>query len=112
MGTLANCHYVGGSYFTAPRAKNDDGIIDVLLYKAMPLYKFASLLDAYKNGKHLEPENVKKAEKFIFYKKTTNPIHVYSEKEFELCLDGEMLPGTNFYVSIVPKAVNFIIPKD
>ncbi len=112
LGTLANCHYVGGSYFTAPNAKNDDGIIDVLLYKAMPLYKFASLLDAYKNGKHLEPENIKKAEKYIFYKKTKEPIHVYSDKLFELCLDGEMLPGTNFYVSIVPKAVNFIIPKD
>ena len=83
-------------------------ITPILIYT----WSFASLLNAYKAGQHLEPQYVEKAKKYIFYKKTTQPIHVYSEKEFELCLDGEMLPGTNFYVSIVPKAVNFIIPKD
>lgn len=112
LGTLANCHYVGGEYFTAPRAKNDDGIIDVLLYKAMPLLKFASMLNAYKAGEHLSDENVEKCKKYIFFKKTKNPIRVYSEKQFELCLDGEMLPGTDFSVSIVPGAIDFIIPSD
>ncbi|MBE5763604.1 MAG: hypothetical protein E7338_05220 [Clostridiales bacterium] len=112
LGTLANAHYVGSKYFTAPYAKNDDGIIDVLLYKSMPLFKFASLLNAYIEGKHLEEKNVKKAKKYIFYKKTSNPIKVYSKKPFELCLDGEMLPGTEFYVSIIPGAIDFIIPHD
>ena len=112
LGTLANCHYVGGQYFTAPYAKNDDGIIDVLLYKSMPLFLFASLLNAYKLGQHLEEKNVNKAKKYIFFKKTSNPIRVYSKKPFELCLDGEMLPGTEFIISIIPGAVDFIIPSD
>ncbi len=112
LGTLANCHYVGGQYFTAPRAKNDDGIIDVCLYKSMPLFKFASLLNAYKTGHHLDEKYANKAKKYLFYKQTKDPIHVYSDKEFELCLDGEMLPGKDFYVSIIPGALNFIIPSD
>ena len=112
LGTLANAHYVGGSYFTAPYAKNDDGIIDVLLYKAMPLYKFASMLNSYKAGTHLEPAGIEKTKKYVVTKKTKNPIHVFSDEEFELCLDGEMLPGTDFLVSIVPGALNFIIPSD
>ena len=112
LGTLANAHYVGGSYFTAPNAKNDDGIIDVLVFRPMPLYKFAMMLDSYKAGTHLLPENNKIVRKELFYKQTKNPIHVFSDKEFELCLDGEMLPGKSFYVSIIPSAINFIIPKD
>jgi len=112
LGTLANCHYVGGSYFTAPYAKNDDGIIDVCLFKSMPLYKFAMMLNSYKSGTHLEPENRKHVEKELFFKKTAEPIHVFSQKQFELCLDGEMLPGTDFWVSIIPSALAFIIPKD
>ena len=112
LGTLANCHYVGGTYFTAPRAKNDDGIIDVCIYRPMPLLKFASLLNAYKTGHHLDDENLARTTKELFFKKTKNPIHVFSKKPFELCLDGEMLPGTDFYVSIVPGAINFIIPKN
>ena len=112
LGTLANCHYVGGSYFTAPYAKNDDGIIDAEVFRPMPLLKFARMLNAYKEGTHLEPDNRKKIEKELFFKKTNKPIHVFSNKEFEMCLDGEMLPGTSFYVSIIPGAINFIIPKD
>lgn len=112
LGTLANCHYVGGQYFTAPNAKNDDGIIDVCVFRPMPLLKFASMLNAYKTGQHLNEENRKKLTKELIYAKTSQPIHVFSDKQFELCLDGEMLPGTSFYVSIVPSAINFIIPKD
>ena len=112
LGTLANCHYVGGSYFTAPNAKNDDGLIDVFVLKPMSLFRFAFMLNSYKAGTHLLPENRKYIEKQLCYAQTNKPIHVFSDKKFELCLDGEMLPGYSFYVSVIPQAINFIIPAD
>ena len=108
--TLANCHYVGGSYFTAPKALNDDGIIDVCLYRTMPLLKFASLEKLYQTGHHLEEPCLSKTKKELYFKKTKGPIRVHSKKQFDICLDGEVLPGTDFNVTIVPSAINFIIP--
>ena len=112
LGTLANCHYVGGSYFTAPLAKNDDGLIDASVFKPMSLLKFSTMLNAYKSGTHLNPENREKIKKELCFAKTNQPIHVFSDKKFDIALDGEVISGTSFYVSIVPNAINFIIPAD
>ncbi len=109
---LANHHYVGGKYFSAPNALCDDGLIDVNLFLPVPLLKFAKCLPKYEKGQH--PEAAPKIlgdGKFIY--KKAKECHAYSTvKPFELCLDGEMFEGTDFNVKILPKSINFIIPKD
>ena len=106
--TLANNHYVGGEFLCAPRAKNDDGLIDVCLIHTMPLFRFLMLLPVYTKGQHLDNKGF--ANKIV-YRQATN-LQVSSEKEIELCLDGEMLPGTHFQIDILPKAIQFIVPKN
>ena len=51
--TLANGQYVGGSFRCAPRAKTDDGLIEVCLIKPISRLRFVKILTPYTNGQHL-----------------------------------------------------------
>ena len=104
--TLGNNNHVGGEFFCSPRAKNDDGLIEVGYCKTTTLAGFLGLLPIYTAGQHLD--NPKAAKHFIYRQSKT--VDVHSDKEIELCLDGEMLPGTDFHIEIIPKAISFIIP--
>ena len=104
--TLANCQYVGGEFFCAPKAKNDDGLIDVCLLRTMSLMKFLQILPVYTKGEHLDSPNFK--DKIVFRKAKT--VHVEAPKTIELCIDGEMISGKSFNVSVEPKAINLIVP--
>ena len=104
--TLANNHYVGGEFFCAPKARNDDGLIDVCLIRTMPLLSFLKILPVYTAGQHLD--NPKFASKIEY--RQARKVVVTAPKTIELCLDGEMMPGNRFDVSILPDAVTLMIP--
>lgn len=104
--TLANCHYVGGEFFCAPKAKNDDGLIDVCYLRTMSLFGFLGILTPYTNGEHLDnPEFEKK----IIYRRAKN-IKVSAPKSIKLCLDGELVDGREFNVDIMPSALTLLVP--
>ena len=104
--TLGNNNHVGGEFFCSPRAKNDDGLIEVGYCKTTTLAGFLGLLPIYTVGKHLDDP---KASKHFIYRQSKT-VDVHSDKQIELCLDGEMLAGTDFHIEILPKAISFIIP--
>lgn len=104
--TLANNNHVGGEFFCSPRARNDDGLIDVGYCKTTTLMGFLGMLKIYTLGKHLDDPKVSK--RFIYRQSKT--VDVHSDKQIELCLDGEMLPGNDFHIEILPQAISFIIP--
>lgn len=104
--TLANCHYVGGEFFCAPRAKNDDGLIDVCYLKAISLFRYLGILGIYTEGKHLDSP---KCKDIITYRQAKT-VKVTAPKTIELCLDGEMLAGTEFNIGIEPGFISILIP--
>lgn len=104
--TLGNNNHVGGEFFCSPRAKNDDGLIEVCYCKTTTLFGFLGLLPVYTAGKHLD--DPKTSRHFIYRQAKTVDIH--SDKQIELCLDGEMLAGNDFHVEVLPQAISFIIP--
>ena len=104
--TLANGCSVGGEFLCAPRAVIDDGLIDVCYVKPISLAKFLKILPFYTKGEHLDNP---KFENCIIYRRAKH-VEVTSNDLIELCLDGEMLPGTKFVIDILPKAINFILP--
>ena len=104
--TLGNANYVGGQYKCAPRAVIDDGLIEVCLVDTIGLFTFLSILKSYTEGKHLDL-----GKKFIHYAQGKT-IKIYADKDFDICLDGEIVNGNNFEVTILNKAINFIVPKD
>ena len=105
--TLGNNNHVGGEFFCSPRAKNDDGLVEVGYCKTTTLAGFLGLLPIYTAGQHLD--NPKAARHFIYRQSKT--VDVHSDKEIELCLDGEMLAGKDFHIEVIPQAISFIIPN-
>ena len=104
--TLGNNSHIGAEYCCSPRAKNDDGLIEVGFVKSTSLIGLLSLMGAYRKGTHLDNPRTRKH--FIYRQAKTVCIH--SHKPTELCLDGEMLAGRDFRVEILPRAISFIIP--
>ena len=52
--TFANGSYVGGSFRCAPRAKTNDGLLEVCMVKPLSRLKFANLIGYYQKGEHLD----------------------------------------------------------
>ena len=102
--TLANCRFVGGEYKCAPKAVNDDGLMDICLIHPIPLLKLASLLRTYREGRHLDTPR-----RFLSYCRGKH-VEVTSDTQTQLCLDGEILPGQRFVIDILPRAINLLVP--
>lgn len=105
--TLGNNSYNGGEFCCAPRAVNNDGLIELCLVKPISLFRFASMISVYKRGEHLDDPRVSDC---IIYRRVKR-VDISSPKEIELCIDGEMISGRDFVVEILPSAVNFILPE-
>lgn len=105
--TLANGQYVGGSFKCAPRAKVNDGLIEVCLVKPISRLSFVSLIDYYTKGKHLDDP---KFEKIIVYRQAKK-VDVEAPEGFAYSLDGEIIKQNKFTVEIVPEIVKFAIPE-
>ena len=105
--SVGNGQYVGGGYRCVPLSVMDDGLMDVCFLKPMTLFGFLRLLPLYKRGEHLESKSFKNR---IVYRQVKH-VEVSSPKMIELCIDGEMLPGTKFSFDILPKAVKLVLPN-
>ena len=104
---ICNGQYLGSGFHSAPHALLDDGLMDVCYIKPLTLLGFLRLMPIYKRGEHLNHSYFKK---MIIYRQVKH-VEVSSEKMIELCIDGEMLPGTKFSIDILPKAIKLVLPK-
>lgn len=105
--TIANGQYVGGSFKCAPYSLNDDGLLDVCLVHRMSRIKLVTLIKSYAKGQHLDDERF---QKYIAFSKGKR-IEISAKDNILLSLDGELIQGKKFTVEIVPKAINFAVPK-
>jgi len=105
--TLANGQYVGGSFKCAPRAKTDDGLIEVCLVKTISRFRFVKLLGPYTKGEHLDRDDFKD---IIVYRQAKQ-VEVIAEPGFAYSLDGEIIYSDHFFVKMVPGALNFAVPE-
>ena len=106
--TFANAQYVGGSFKCAPRAKVDDGLIEVCLVKPISRLSFVNLIGTYTNGTHLEDPRMKDIVLYTQGRKLT----VESAKGLlPVSLDGEVIERKRFTVEVVPGGVNFALPE-
>ena len=104
--TLGNGRYNGGNYMCAPLSKNDDGLVAVNLFKRMSLFKFASLIDDYSHGTHINRPDVKK---LMLYRQAST-VEMASPDPFWLVIDGEMLHSNRYRVENLRHAVTFVSP--
>ena len=104
LATLAQGQYVGGQFRCAPKSKNDDGLIDVCVLKTMTFLGLGMIIGTYTKGGHLD-----KPRKKIVYRQAKE-IKMVSPKDFDVCVDGEMIKGNKFTVKVIPGAVKVVIP--
>ncbi|MBR0416335.1 MAG: YegS/Rv2252/BmrU family lipid kinase [Firmicutes bacterium] len=105
--TVANGQYVGGSFKCAPRARTDDGLIEVCLVKPISRLRFPKLLGPYTAGKHLDDPAMKDV---IIYRQAKK-VDVSAPEGFAYSLDGEIIYESEFSVEIVPGAINLAVPE-
>lgn len=105
LATLAQGQYVGGQFKCAPKSDNTDGLIDVCVLKTMTFLGLGMIIGTYTKGKHLD-----KPRKKIVYRQAKE-IKFNSPKDFDVCVDGEMIKGNNFTVKVVPGAVKLVLPE-
>jgi len=103
MLTISNANYFGGSFHIAPRARLDDGKLDlVAIHDASPLAR-AKLFDAVGKGKH---ENLPEVE---FMTASSFSIHFDGMLRYEA--DGEVYSAESpLRVSALPRALNVCVP--
>lgn len=101
--TVANGTHVGGSYYCAPRSKQDDGLAEVCMVRTVPRTRFITLAGTYQNGKHLTDPRFRD----IMQYRRGKHITVDAGPGFYVSLDGEIVEGTHFDVEVVPGGVRF-----
>ena len=105
LATLAQGQYVGGQFRCAPKSDNTDGLIDVCVLKTMTFLGLGMIIGTYTKGEHLN-----KPRKKIVYRQAKE-IKMNSPKDFDVCVDGEMIKGNNFTVKVIPGAVRLVLPE-
>lgn len=105
--SLANGAYVGGQYKCAPRYVIDDGFMEICLVKPTNVFRFLSLIGTYRKGLHLDDDRLKD---LVVYERA-DKAKIYSDGDFDVCIDGEIIRGDSFNVEILNKAIKFGIPK-
>ena len=105
LATLAQGQFVGGKFHCAPKSDNTDGLIDVCLLKTMTFLGLGMIIGTYTKGKHLD----RKRKKIVY--RRVKEIKMESPKDFDVCVDGEMIKGNNFKVECLPGAIKLVLPQ-
>ncbi|MEG1930710.1 MAG: YegS/Rv2252/BmrU family lipid kinase [Anaerovorax sp.] len=87
---VMNGRSAGGFKRIAPNAEVNDGLLDVMLFKEMPIFEFAPLFINVMQGHHQENKNVK------FFQ--TKRLRIESDQDVGTDIDGE--PGAKFPLDI------------
>lgn len=106
--SVANGQYAGGGYHCAPRAMNDDGLLEVMAVTPMSVARFAQLIKYYKNGELLDREELRG---IVSYRRGRSVV-IDPLRNSYIATDGELLDGSRFEVECMPKAFNFVIPAE
>lgn len=106
--TMANGTHVGGKYRCAPFSDNGDGLMEVNLFRPMPIVRFAQLIGSYADGSYATREDIGR----IHLYRRAATAEISSRRPLYLCVDGEILCDTHFQIRNIPNAIQFVVPSD
>ena len=114
LAAVCNGHSYGGGFLAAPESRLDDGILDVMIVKSIPLLEIAKVLPIYQAGKHFKdggivPELQDIVEYFPARSVTISPVD--SGQYMIVNVDGECGPDKLLSAKIVPLSARIILPK-
>ncbi|EOS72176.1 YegS//BmrU family lipid kinase [Lachnospiraceae bacterium 10-1] len=105
--TIGNGQYVGGSFKCAPRAKVDDGLLEVCVFKTISHIRFVQVLGPYTAGQHLDDP---KFADIITYRRAKHIVVTGTKKPLMFSLDGELITAEKLDISVMEGALRFANP--
>ena len=81
----------------APKAKINDGLVDLLLIKNVSRLKLLKLMPKLFSGRHINDENVS----YFKIKK----LKLISKNNYKLNIDGEIKGSSSFKFEVLPKKI-------
>jgi lipid kinase YegS len=103
VGIISNGRQAGGGLQVAPRARLDDGLLDVLLVRQIPAM---ALLTAARELQELSPDG-----EYISYWQTPWA-ELHPEEMIPVNLDGEPMQFSRVRYEVVPGAIHLILPPN
>jgi lipid kinase YegS len=103
MAIVGNGRQAGGGLQVTPRARVDDGLLDVLTVRDIPAL---ALLTAARELQELSPDG-----EYINYWQTPWA-EVHTEEAIPVNLDGEPMQFSSVRYEVVPRAIRLIVPPD
>lgn len=107
LTAIGNGRYCGGGFCAVPEAALDNGSMDICIIDKVSIFKFITLVGAYKKGKHL---GNKRAQKIMTYRRA-NHFKMEFESPVPICIDGEIKGAKTIDFSVVSNGFKFVIPK-
>jgi diacylglycerol kinase family enzyme len=101
VAAFANSPLYGGGMKVAPRAKMDDGLLDVCLVGAVPTLKLLSLFPTVYAGRHL---GIREVEYF-----SAARVRVETDEPTDVYADGEFVCRTPAEVSVEKAALEIVM---
>ncbi len=95
--TACNTSFVGSGMRLAPKARTDDGKIDVVVVRDATRWQLLSLFRKIYDGSHLEADCVEYFQ--------TRTLQLVAEGDHPLDLDGEVKGSAPFSIEMIPAAI-------
>ncbi len=108
LANVANGEYYGGGYHCAPNARLDDSKLDVMVVRNVLRMTFLRLVKDYKQGTHINNPRFGNIIKYT----QGQQIELAFKNEVIVCVDGETYRWQNIKISILPKKIKIMIPKE
>ena len=102
LAAVANAPTYGGGMKIAPKARLDDGQLDLCMVSAMNVFKLFCLFPTVYLGRHLDFSEVEHSQ--------TPTVRIETEFPFDIYADGEYVCQTPVEFSVVPKALKVLSP--
>ena len=103
--TACNGQYYGGGFRPSIDARPDSRDLEFFIVKEVKLYEFPSLIMKYAKG------NWRALPQEKLYHVIGNHIEIETPEPIVVNIDGEALYSDHINFTLVPAAVNFIVPK-
>jgi diacylglycerol kinase (ATP) len=97
---VANSSYTGTSFYIAPKAKVDDGLLDIIILNNISKLKLLRVFKSIYKGEHIHYPEIE-----YFQAKQ---IKINDRPSSRLTPDGEILGETPVDFKCLPKAINFL----
>lgn len=103
MTLAANGRFYGGGYQGAPTAVTNDGLLEFVLVRKVPLVRIPFVIGKYKAGEHEGVDCIETIRGTAMSVKAAKPM---------ICtIDGECLETDTIQFSIIPNAYRFVLPS-